>query len=182
MQTKIFISIFITLFCLPTLLIAQLADSPWPTFHHDLKRTGKTNLEGPQEPNLLWKFKTGNIVESSPAIDRFGVIYIGSYDNYLYAINRDGTLKWKFLTWDSIKSSPTIGTDGSIFFFNGFAFKSNIKVIPLRVLANTDITGDILSFTVPKGMTEGFYNLNAVFLNENGDRGPIGTWNFYIKD
>ena len=45
-----------------------------------------------------------------------GTIYIGSYDNYLYAINPTGTLNWKYQTGHSIyKSSPAIGSDGTIY-------------------------------------------------------------------
>jgi len=40
---------------------------------------------------------------------------VGSYDNYLYAINPDGTLKWKFGTGGDILSSPAIGKDGTIY-------------------------------------------------------------------
>jgi parallel beta-helix repeat protein len=37
-----------------------------------------------------------------------GVIYVGSWDGNLYAINRDGTLKWKFDMGNATYSSPTI--------------------------------------------------------------------------
>jgi len=30
-------------------------------------------------------------------------------------------------------------------------------------------------------MSEGFYNLNAGFLNDVGDRDLIGTWNFHAQ-
>jgi len=72
--------------------------------------------------------------------------------------------------------------DGTLLFFDGLGLTFDIKGMPLSVPANLDITADILSFTMPAGVPEGFYNLNAVFLNENYDRGPIGTWNFYVKD
>ncbi len=40
------------------------------------------------KPNgtLKWKFKTGDYVTCSPAIASDGTIYIGSWDNNLYAI------------------------------------------------------------------------------------------------
>ena len=37
----------------------------------------------------LWEFKTGNVVESSPAIGSDGTVYVGSWDNKLYAIKTD---------------------------------------------------------------------------------------------
>ena len=62
-----------------------------------------------------WKFKTGDDVTSSPAIGSDGTIYVGSYDNNLYAINPDGSKKWAFRTGDDVYSSPVIGSDGTIY-------------------------------------------------------------------
>jgi len=36
-------------------------------------------------------------------------------DNYLYAVNPDGSLKWKFETGNEIKSTPAIAKDGTIY-------------------------------------------------------------------
>ena len=36
---------------------------------------------------LLWEFETGDGLVSSPAIGSDGTVYVGSYDNKLYAIN-----------------------------------------------------------------------------------------------
>jgi hypothetical protein len=72
--------------------------------------------------------------------------------------------------------------DGTALFFTPTGLSFNVAGIPLTLPANLDITGDILTFTVPTGLPEGFWNFNAVFINDNGDRGPIGTWNFYVKD
>lgn len=66
-------------------------------------------------PILKWMFTTGGDIYSSPAIGRDGTIYVGSFDNNLYAINTDGTLKWKFTTGGDIYSSPAIGKDGTIY-------------------------------------------------------------------
>lgn len=54
-------------------------------------------------------------MESSPAIDGDGTVYIGSSDGKLYAINADGALKWSFQTKDAIESSPAIGPDGTVY-------------------------------------------------------------------
>ena len=45
---------------------------------------------------------------SSPAIDEIeGVLYVGSYDSYLYSLYLDtGSLKWKYKTNGPIASSP----------------------------------------------------------------------------
>ena len=38
---------------------------------------------------IIWEFKTGDGVNSSPAIGSDGTVYVGSQDNKLYAIKTD---------------------------------------------------------------------------------------------
>ena len=64
---------------------------------------------------VLWKFKTGNGVFSSPAIGTDGTIYVGSLDHKVYAINgQTGEKKWEFNTLDWVPPSVPIGTDGTL--------------------------------------------------------------------
>jgi len=45
---------------------------------------------------LIWKFSTGDVVHASPAVVN-GVVYIGSWDSYFYALDADtGQEKWRF--------------------------------------------------------------------------------------
>jgi eukaryotic-like serine/threonine-protein kinase len=89
---------------LPSLL---LADSPM--YRADAAHTGLYNAAGvPKFSRVRWKFKTGAAVYSSPAIVN-GVLYVGSNDHFLYAINlSDGSLKWKVETATRITSSPAV--------------------------------------------------------------------------
>jgi outer membrane protein assembly factor BamB len=49
---------------------------------------------------LKWKFKTGGIIRSTPALDQ-NKIYVGSWDSYFYALDQEtGKLTWKFKTGD----------------------------------------------------------------------------------
>ncbi len=60
--------------------------------------------------------KTGLWIEdSSPAIGSNGTIYVGSWDDNLYAINPDGTLKWSYAIGSNIDSSPAKGSGGTIY-------------------------------------------------------------------
>jgi eukaryotic-like serine/threonine-protein kinase len=72
---------------------------------------------------LKWKFKTGDVVHSSPAIAE-GTLYIGSWDTYLYALDATtGNEKWRFKTGDDpvahnhvgIQASPAV-MDGVVYF------------------------------------------------------------------
>ncbi len=66
-------------------------------------------------PVLDWTYKTGDIVDSSPAIDVNSRVYAGSKDGYLYALNKNAQLLWKFETFGPITSSPAIGPGGTIY-------------------------------------------------------------------
>jgi outer membrane protein assembly factor BamB len=58
----------------------------------------------------LWKFSTGGMVESTPAVAS-GIVYIGSGDSNLYAIDAvTGKEKWKFATDGWIFSSPAVAS------------------------------------------------------------------------
>ncbi len=52
---------------------------------------------------------------SSPAIGTDGVIYVGSADNSLYAVNPDGTLRWRYPTGGYVRSSPSVASDGTVY-------------------------------------------------------------------
>lgn len=65
---------------------------------------------------LKWTFTTDFSIISSPAIGKYGTIYIGGEDGNLYAVNPNGSRKWRYITGDAIDSSPAIGYDGTIYF------------------------------------------------------------------
>lgn len=56
------------------------------------------------------------MVNSTALIGKDGTIYVGSGDNYFYAIKHDGTLKWKYKADGSVDSAPVINSDGIIYF------------------------------------------------------------------
>jgi outer membrane protein assembly factor BamB len=67
---------------------------------------------------LKWRFQAGQGMESSPALSADGsVVYVGSDDNSLYAINtNNGTQRWKYKASDDVNASPAVGPDGTIYF------------------------------------------------------------------
>jgi len=96
--------------------IAANSASPWPRFHRDSQTTGLSSVNTSEGTGTLrWTYTTGWDVRSSPAVGPDGIVYVGSYDKNLYAINPDGTLKWSYATGGFINSSPTIGADGTIY-------------------------------------------------------------------
>lgn len=87
----------------------------WWMFGRDRQHTRLSPYTGPATKALKWSYATGNQVVSSPAIDAYGVVYVGSKDNYLYAINPDGSLRWRFATGNDLCSSPAIAADGTVY-------------------------------------------------------------------
>ena len=73
----------------------------------------------PADTLIIWRYQiqagAPQSNYSSPAIGPDSTIYVGSTDNYLYAVNSDGTLKWRFPTGDVVRSSPAIAPDGTIY-------------------------------------------------------------------
>lgn len=122
---------------------AQLADTPWPMFHHDVRHTGQSPLLGPLFPSgapapadvKVWhgfdRVRTSpslsadgsvlyaglgfyfcaiatvtmttnwcyhlhaDVSDSSPAIDKDGIIYVGDRDNTFTAFYPNGTVKFQ---------------------------------------------------------------------------------------
>ena len=70
------------------------------------------------QPTLSWKYPTGRPIIGSPVIDD-GVVYVGSTDGIVYAINLvDGKEKWKYTTYGPIRSAVCI-QDGMLFVLSG---------------------------------------------------------------
>ena len=55
-------------------------------FHYCPDLRGFTSAKVPQKPSLKWTFKTEGAINSSPAVSD-GVVFIGSDDFSIYAIN-----------------------------------------------------------------------------------------------
>ena len=91
-------------------------------FRANPARTGVFPSDGPTTlSELVWKFKTDvrNVgFGSSPAVAG-GVVYVGSLDNWLYALDaRTGQEKWTFQTDDRIYSSPAVA--GGMIYIGSF--------------------------------------------------------------
>jgi len=62
---------------------------------------------GPKPPSAL-AVHDGGLVNSSPVMAN-GVVYVGSYDGNVYALNaRTGALLWKYTTGGAVESSPAV--------------------------------------------------------------------------
>ena len=75
---------------------------------------GTTPFAG-SEVMALWRFRCEDEVRSSPAVHD-GIVYIGAYDNNIYAVSAEnGKFLWKYATEGGIASSPCVH-EGRVFF------------------------------------------------------------------
>jgi outer membrane protein assembly factor BamB len=69
-----------------------------------------------------WTLRVRSHSDCVPAIDASGVVYFGTFDGKLWAVNPDGSRRWVFETRKAgrvnleIKSSPALGADGTVYF------------------------------------------------------------------
>jgi outer membrane protein assembly factor BamB len=136
----------------PGLLGSQSTVDPtdwWPMFHHDLTHTGYYTSIAPNTNQTLWNYTTGNNVRSSPAVAG-GVVYVGSADNRVYALNAaTGAFIWSYTTGDWVLSSPAVAGgvvyvgsyDGKVYALNAatgafiWSYRTGSYVLPSPAVA-----------------------------------------------
>lgn len=85
------------------------------TFRGDAARTGVFHATGELKGEERWHFATGGPVRSSAAVAA-GMVYVGSEDGNLYAVDaKTGAEKWHFATDGAVSSSPHVA-DGVVYF------------------------------------------------------------------
>ncbi|MHB8513659.1 MAG: outer membrane protein assembly factor BamB family protein [Actinomycetota bacterium] len=110
---------------------ADPCDSNWPTFGHDLARSGAAACSTIGLTNVAtlhpeWVFNTSAPVTAEPAVVD-GVAYVGAADGTFYAINAaDGSKKWSFTNTDSNTDSYGVFTSSAAV---ATVSSSNTKVV-----------------------------------------------------
>lgn len=78
----------------------------WPIFRANPQLTGFVQEPLPDALKLLWSFKTGDEIKSSPVI-AMERIFIGSSDGRVYALNlKTGEQVWQYNTGDAVEAAP----------------------------------------------------------------------------
>src|SRR5208283_3347635 len=87
---------------------AQQSSADWTMFRADPSHSGAEAGNSPLTSMLLWRYTTGSWVYSSPAVVD-GVVYVGSEDGSVYALNATSGAKiWGYPTGGSVDSSPAV--------------------------------------------------------------------------
>ena len=82
------------------------------------RTNAKTNTAVPKGPKLLPPGPVDNedSVNTAPAVSAGGVLYFGSWNHEVTALDEStGAVKWKFTAGDIINASPAVGPDGAVY-------------------------------------------------------------------
>jgi PKD repeat protein len=93
-------------------IIQVLPSTPGWKFRSDNSNSGVYD-DGGTKPDgrLLWTYTTDGGVYSSPTVTN-GIVYFGSNDNKLYALDAEtGTYQWSYSTNHPVQSSPAVVND-----------------------------------------------------------------------
>lgn len=99
----------------PVVLISADAEpaSTWPLFRGNPEQTGVAKAKLPDKLDVLWKFSAEDAIENAVAVAD-GVVYLGSMDEHLYAIDLvKGTQRWKQKA-APFKAAPAV-RDGKVY-------------------------------------------------------------------
>jgi outer membrane protein assembly factor BamB len=77
--------------------------------------SGQVHAVATAEGSRRWMRQLGGAVVSSPALGRFGELFLGCFDGKIYALApEDGTIFWSYQTLGLIYSSPAVTDEGSV--------------------------------------------------------------------
>ena len=87
--------------------------SAWSEFHRqNMQRWNPCekvlNINNVGSLQLKWSYTTGGRVRSLPAV-KYGVVYVGSWDSNVYALNAsNGAKLWSYATGSAVDSTPGV--------------------------------------------------------------------------
>jgi len=91
-------------------------EGEWAMYRRDLSHSGSTGPTGAiPQGTLKWLFSAGDAIHSSAAVAT-GIVYVGSRNGKLYALDATtGSKLWEFKTGSWVESSPAI-KNGVVYF------------------------------------------------------------------
>jgi outer membrane protein assembly factor BamB len=165
-----------------------LIQTNWSQFHFAPNHEGLNPYENVLNPStvrnldLKWRFGTGLRVFSSPAVAD-GVLYVGSEDHFLYALNAStGAKLWSYGTGGYQYSSPAV-MDGVVYFCS---YNGGDAVYALNASTGVPLWSHSMTYpldpTVANGVvyiTSGYNSITVSALNAS--TGAV-LWNSSVGD
>src|SRR4030043_2260110 len=83
----------------------------WSLFHHDISHSGLSTSTAPDNNQVLWSYKTNDLITSSPIVSH-GRVYVGSWDYNLYCLEMDsGNMLWNYTAGGMITATPAVANN-----------------------------------------------------------------------
>jgi len=121
--------------------LSPVSDGAWPMFRRDAVRSS-IGTGGPSNLTLVWKYMTAGAVMSSPSIEN-GILYIGSQDKKIYAIDAWSGIKvWDFTTLGTIESSAAVA-NGKVFVGSDDGYVYSLDAYNGKLLWKKYVGGDL---------------------------------------
>ena len=144
------------------LIPARAASGDWPTYLHDVQRSGASSdtvlsTANAAQLTVNWTFKTGGPIAASPTVVG-GTVYVGSWDGYEYALNAaTGAMLWKtFLGQTTAPCYPQLaGVSSAADVENGVVYVGGGDSYWYALDAST---GNVLWSVFIGDNTQGWYN------------------------
>jgi len=123
-----------------TVVVAIAGTMEWNMFRQGPQRLGATDSQLRPPLSVRWKFKAEGPIYSSPVVSA-GVVYIGSRDNNIYAVDATtGLKKWSFKTGDWVDSTPLV-QDGRVYVPSRDGAMYALSAAGGRLIWKTDVGG-----------------------------------------
>ncbi len=154
---------------------SSISDPQWSTFKSNINRSGSCSYDIAENlGEIIWNTQLSPVVNSSPAIDDHGRIYVGSQNSNLYAVDPNGSILWTYEVGDEIRSSPSLDRKGNICFGSLDGYIYNIDSdgeLNWKRYLNSSIYSSPL-----------FVNIDLMFVGtENGSLYCLDPYNGSIK-
>jgi hypothetical protein len=143
--------------------------------------------------SYIWSYTTGNDVFSSPAVAD-GRVYVGSYDNKVYALNAlTGALVWSYTTGYYVFSSPAVADgrvyvgseDGKVYAFGPSQLIHDVaitNVTPSKTVVGQGYSMNVNVTVANQGDFTETFNVTLYAQNQNqtaiNETGLVGYWKF----
>jgi outer membrane protein assembly factor BamB len=175
--------------------IGHAAFANWTSFRGNPQLTGVADSELPENPQLLWTFQAGDMIESTATVVD-GTVYVGVLDGTLYALDaQTGKERWTYQANGHIKASPSVNNN-VIYFGDGEGVFHAVDISNQQMKWQFRTEGEIISSAnfagdrVLFGSYDGFlYCLNREsgeliwkFETEGYVHGTPGIWTESVKE
>lgn len=158
------------------IFIGQATFADWATFRGNPQLTGITDVELSENPQLLWTFQAGDMIESTAAVVD-GTVYLGALDGILYAIDaQTGEKKWTYQASGTIKASPSVH-NGVIYFGDSEGIFHAVDISTQQMKWQFGTEGEIISSANFTGTRVLFGSYDGFLYCLNRESGEL-IWKF----